>query len=62
MTFWTEPAHLLRPPCAIARHSRRRLRRDFERALARLRELAEGGEAADRVEVAGGDRLPAFVR
>jgi uncharacterized protein YndB with AHSA1/START domain len=61
VTFWTEPKSFF-AKLREARHSSRRLRRDFKRALGRLRELAESGDSPPRVEVAGGDRLPAFVR
>jgi polyketide cyclase/dehydrase/lipid transport protein len=56
-TFWTEPSALfdkLREPFP----SRRRLRRDWARALRRLRDLAESGRSAEPVAVAGAERLP----
>ena len=58
MTFWTEPS---RPSDRLREliGSSRCFRRDFKRALGRLREIAEGGEPVERVGVAGGDRLPA---
>ncbi len=59
--FWTEPQNAfdkLRNPFGRAR----RLRRNWRRALRRLQELAESGEAVERLTVAGGDRLPTFVR
>lgn len=56
VTFWTEPTHPL-DRLRDARNPERRLRRDFKRALERLRALVEEGAVADRVAVAGGDRL-----
>jgi hypothetical protein len=61
VTFWTEPATLF-DRVGDALRSHRRLRRDFKRTLARLRQLAEHGGSPEPVEVAGGDRLPAFSR
>jgi uncharacterized protein YndB with AHSA1/START domain len=60
VTFWTEPERL---PDRLRERllSHRRIRRDFARALARLRELAESGAAPERIKIAGGDRVPAFV-
>jgi hypothetical protein len=59
VTFWTEPAnHFDRAREHRIRASR--LRRDFTRALLRLRDLAEGDAAADRVGVAGLDEVPFF--
>ena len=60
VTFWTEPANVF--DRIKERGAHRRLRREWKRALRRLRALAEDGTAVDRVTVAGGDRLPAFVR
>jgi uncharacterized protein YndB with AHSA1/START domain len=59
-TFWTEPAVLvdkLHEPFGSAR----RLRRDWSRALRRLRDLVESGEPVEPVGVAGGDRLPGLI-
>jgi uncharacterized protein YndB with AHSA1/START domain len=60
VTFWTE---------TVTRFDRlkelgagRKLRRDWKRALRRLRTIAEEGAAVDRVTVGGGDALPAFAR
>jgi uncharacterized protein YndB with AHSA1/START domain len=56
VTFWTEPTALvdrLHEPFP----SPRKLRRAWARALRRLRDLAESGDAAAGIEVAGGDRL-----
>jgi hypothetical protein len=60
VTFWSESTHMidrLRNP--LGRPGA--LRRDWARALRRLRELAEGGQPIERVSVAGADRLPSFV-
>jgi uncharacterized protein YndB with AHSA1/START domain len=60
VTFWTEPSALfdkLREPFP----SPRRLRRDWARALRRLRDLIEAGGPVKGIEVAGGDRLPTVV-
>lgn len=60
VTFWTEPAG----PFERAREllvSKRKLRRGWERALRRLRELAETGGVPEHVDVAGGDRVLHFV-
>jgi uncharacterized protein YndB with AHSA1/START domain len=56
VTFWTEPSKpydLLRD----RRNSPRRLGRDLRRALERLRDLVESGEAEPRLEVAGASRI-----
>lgn len=61
VTFWTEPSHpadRLRELVGSSRH----LRSGWRRSLARLRELTEAGGPFERVEIAGGDRLPALVR
>lgn len=61
VTFWTEPTNLfdrLRNPLGRAG----RLRRGWARALRRLKDLAEGGEVAPAVTVAGLDRLPSGAR
>jgi hypothetical protein len=60
VTFWTEPAVFvdrLHEPFG----SGRRLRKDWNRALRRLRDLIESGEPVEPVGVAGGDRLPGLV-
>jgi hypothetical protein len=60
VTFWTEPSALfdkIHEPFA----SPRRLHRDWERALRRLRDLVESGEPVAGIGVAGGDRLPTVV-
>lgn len=56
VTFWTEPT-LVSDRLRDIRTSERRLGRDLRRALERLRELAEGGAAPERIVIAGGDRL-----
>ncbi len=61
VTFWTEPAH----PADRLRElvgSSRRFRSGWRRALGRLRDLVESGAPIDRVEIAGGDRVPAPAR
>lgn len=60
VTFWTEPANIF--DRIKERGAHRRLRRDWKRALRRLRAIAEEDAALDRVTVAGGDVLPAFAR
>ena len=61
VTFWTEP------PTAFDRAREligtgRHYRRDFKRALSRLRSLAEDGAGLERVGIAGEDAIPAFAR
>jgi uncharacterized protein YndB with AHSA1/START domain len=61
VTFWTEPVkHLDRIRDQLG--AGRRFRRDWKRALARLREIAEDGVAVERLGVAGGERIAAFAR
>jgi carbon monoxide dehydrogenase subunit G len=60
VTFWTEPATIF--DRLRERGAQRRLRRDFKRALRRLRAIAEEGAAVEHVTVGGGDALPAFAR
>ena len=60
VTFWTEPVNLLARLRERGLH--RKLRRDWKRALVRLRAIAEEGTEVERVTVGGGDRLPAFAR
>jgi hypothetical protein len=60
VTFWTEPSAIfdkLHEPFP----SPRKLRRDWARALRRLRDLVESGEPVQGIAVAGGDRLPTVV-
>lgn len=61
VTFWTEPSN---PVDRVGElfGSARRFRRGWNRALERLKGLAETGAAVDRVEVGGGELLPAFNR
>jgi uncharacterized protein YndB with AHSA1/START domain len=57
VTFWTEPSD----PLDVVRErlgAGRWYRRQWDRALRRLRELAEGGERPRRLAVAGGAALP----
>ena len=56
VTFWTEPT-LPFDRMRDLRSSERRVRRDFRRALERLRAVAEGASEPRRVTIAGGDRL-----
>lgn len=58
VTFWTEPANVFDRLRELF-VSKRRLRRGWQRALDRLRDLAEAEGPVERVRVAGGDRLPA---
>jgi uncharacterized protein YndB with AHSA1/START domain len=60
VTFWTEPSALfdkLHEPFP----SPRRLRRDWVRALRRLRDLVEAGGPVEGIGVAGTERLPTVV-
>jgi uncharacterized protein YndB with AHSA1/START domain len=57
LAFWTEPAH----PLDRLRErlgAERFYRRQWSRALSRLKDLIESGRSPERVVVAGGDRLP----
>jgi hypothetical protein len=59
VAFWTEPQNAfdkLRELGGSSRH----FRRDWKRALIRLREIAETGGPLQRVEVAGAALAPAF--
>lgn len=57
VTFWTEPSH---PLDRIRERlgARRWFRRQWARSLRRLKELAESGEPAESLVVAGADPLP----
>ena len=57
VTFWTEPSH---PLDRIRERlgARRWFRRQWGRAIGRLKELAETGAAIEPIEVAGADPLP----
>lgn len=57
VSFWTEPSNALdraRELCGASRW----YRRQWSRALQRLRDVLENGGAVERVGVAGGDRIP----
>ncbi len=56
VTFMTDPTRAF-DKLRERRGSERRLRRGWERALERLRDLVEAGETPDRVAVGGGDRV-----
>ena len=56
LTFWTEPKHAT-DKLRDARASERKLGKGLRKALERLRDVAESGEAPERIAVAGGDRL-----
>ena len=61
LTFWTEPSHpldRLREMLGAARW----YRRQWRRALRRLRELLESGASVQRIGVAGEDRVPVAPR
>jgi uncharacterized protein YndB with AHSA1/START domain len=57
VTFWTEPGQ---PLDRIREHlgAERWIRRQWSRALRRLKELAESGAPIEPIAVAGADRLP----
>ncbi len=57
VTFWTEPSHSLD---RLRDHlgAERWFRRQWSRALGRLKELAESGASVEPIGVAGGDPLP----
>ena len=57
VSFWTEPSHPLDRARELLGASRW-YRRQWRRAIRRLGEVAETGEAAERVLVAGGGREP----
>lgn len=61
VTFWTEPGTIFDRVHELFGSSRR-FRRDWKRALRRLRSLAEDGAAVERVGVGGEDAIPAFAR
>jgi uncharacterized protein YndB with AHSA1/START domain len=60
LSFWTEPSTFF-DRLSDRLRSHRGLRRNWKRALVRLRALAEEGGRPEPVGVGGGDRLPAFV-
>jgi uncharacterized protein YndB with AHSA1/START domain len=57
VTFWTEPAH---PLDRFREHlgAERWFRRQWSRALRRLKDLAESGAPIEPIRIAGGDPLP----
>lgn len=61
VTFWTEPATKLDKAREMFGSSRA-FGREWERALERLRGIAEDQARVHRVAVAGGERVPAFDR
>jgi hypothetical protein len=56
LTFWTVPPNAFDRVREMGRT--RWWRRRWSKALRRLQEIIESGEAVPRTEVAGGDRLP----
>jgi hypothetical protein len=58
VVHWTEPSHPLDKLGEKAPGMRRWYSRALEGALAQLKELLEAGSQAERVAVAGGDRVP----
>jgi len=58
VVHWTEPSHLLDKLAEKAPGMERWYGRALTGTLAQLRVLLEGGSTADRVAVAGGDRVP----
>lgn len=56
VTFMTDPTKAY-DRLRERRGSERRLRRGWERALERLRDLIEAGDAPERVAIGGGDRV-----
>lgn len=61
VTFWSEPQGIPDKLRELPGGSRY-FRRDWRRALMRLREIAEGERAAEHVDIAGTDRVPSFSR
>ena len=57
VTFWTEPANPVDRVRELVGASRW-FARSWRQALARLKQVAEAGGPAERVAVAGADRLP----
>lgn len=58
LSFWTEPSNRL-DRLRERLGAERFYRREWGRALARLKDLIESGRPVQRVGVAGGERLPA---
>ena len=61
LTFWTEPSHPIDRMVELL-GAARWYRRQWRRALRRLRELLESGVSVQRVGVAGEDRVPVAPR
>ena len=61
LTFWTEPSHPLDRVRELVGASRW-YRRQWRRALRRLRDVLETGAAVERVGVGGEDRIPVAPR
>ncbi len=59
LTFWTAPPTAFDRVRELGRS--RWWKRRWGKALRRMQEIIESGEAVPRTEVAGGDRLPAVV-
>jgi uncharacterized protein YndB with AHSA1/START domain len=59
VSFWTEPATAIDRARELFGGTRA-FGRDWQRALERLKRIAESDEPVPRVGVAGGDRVPAF--
>jgi uncharacterized protein YndB with AHSA1/START domain len=57
LSFWTQPSGLV-DRLREGLRAERFYRRQWSIALSRLKELIESGRAAERVVVAGGDKLP----
>jgi hypothetical protein len=57
LSFWTQPPGLV-DRLREGLRAERFYRRQWSIALSRLKELIESGRAAERVVVAGGDKLP----
>jgi hypothetical protein len=57
LTFWTEPSVPLDRLRELGGASRW-FRRNWGRAMRRLKQVVESGQPVERVTVAGGDRLP----
>lgn len=55
-TFWTEPEGVI-DKLRDSRISVRKVTKGLRRSVAHLRDLAESGEAPERVTIAGGDRI-----
>jgi uncharacterized protein YndB with AHSA1/START domain len=60
ITFWSETELAVDKARELLGGSRQ-FRRDWKRALARLKQIVEAEEPVQRVAVAGADRLPALI-